>query len=51
MESHKVSVNFRNPSYENFIKHMDYREQNEFEDGKGYSALDSATPKDVEKIV
>lgn len=40
MESHKVSVDFRNPTFENFIKHMDYREQYEFEDGKGYSALD-----------
>lgn len=26
MESHKIPVNFRNPSFENFIKHMDYRE-------------------------
>lgn len=27
MERHVVSVNFRNPSYENFVHHMDYREQ------------------------
>jgi len=27
METHPVSVDFRNPSYENFIRHMDYREQ------------------------
>ena len=27
MESHPCPVNFRNPSLENFIKHMDYREQ------------------------
>ncbi len=40
MESHPVPVNFRNPSYENFIRHVDYREQIEFEEGKGYSALD-----------
>ena len=39
MENHKVPVNFRNPTFENFIRHVDYREQFEFEDGKGYSAL------------
>jgi len=27
MENHVVPVDFRNPSYENFIRHMDYREQ------------------------
>jgi hypothetical protein len=27
METHPVPVNFRNPTYENFIAHMDYREQ------------------------
>jgi len=27
METHVVPVDFRNPSYENFIRHMDYREQ------------------------
>jgi len=27
MENHPVPVDFRNPSYENFIRHMDYREQ------------------------
>jgi hypothetical protein len=27
METHPCPVNFRNPSYENFIRHMDYREQ------------------------
>jgi len=27
MEKHVVSVDFRNPSYENFLRHMDYREQ------------------------
>ena len=27
MENHVLSVDFRNPSYENFIRHMDYREQ------------------------
>ena len=36
METHKVPVNFRNPHYENFIRHMDYREQIEH---AGYGAL------------
>lgn len=27
METHRVPVDFRNPNYENFIRHMDYREQ------------------------
>jgi len=27
MERHSIQVDFRNPSYENFIKHMDYREE------------------------
>ena len=27
MENHVVPVDFRNPSYENFVRHMDYREQ------------------------
>jgi len=27
MEMHTIGVNFRNPSFGNFIKHMDYREQ------------------------
>lgn len=27
MEKHVVPVDFRNPSYENFLMHMDYREQ------------------------
>jgi integrase len=27
METHPQPVNFRNPTYENFIAHMDYREQ------------------------
>ena len=35
MEIHKIPVDFRNPSYENFIRHMDYREQT----GAGYAAL------------
>lgn len=40
MEKHlKSPVDFRNPSYENFIKHMDYREQIDFDEGKGASAL------------
>ena len=39
MENHEVPVNFRNPTFENFIRHVDYREQLEFADGKGYSAL------------
>jgi len=29
METHKVPVDFRNPSYENFKRHMDYREEDE----------------------
>jgi len=36
MEGHSVPVDFRNPSYENFIRHMDYREQVEL---AGHSAL------------
>jgi len=39
MENHEVPVDFRNPTFENFIRHVDYREQFEFADGKGYSAL------------
>ena len=35
MEKHKVPVDFRNPSFENFVRHMDYREQT----GAGYAAL------------
>jgi len=35
MEIHETPVDFRNPSYENFIRHMDYREQT----GAGYAAL------------
>ena len=27
MENHPCLVDFRNPSYENFVRHMDYREQ------------------------
>jgi integrase len=27
METHSIPVDFSNPSYENFIQHMDYREQ------------------------
>jgi len=27
METHPCPVDFRNPSYENFVRHMDYREQ------------------------
>jgi hypothetical protein len=36
MENHKISVDFRNPNYQNFIRHMDYREQIE---NAGYGAL------------
>ena len=36
METHTVPVDFRNPSYENFIKHIDYREQVE---NAGFGAL------------
>lgn len=36
MENHTISVDFRNPNYTNFIRHMDYREQIEF---TGQSAL------------
>jgi len=36
MENHICSVDFRNPSYDNFIQHMDYRE--EFEKA-GHGAL------------
>ena len=36
MELHPVPVNFRNPTYQNFIKHTDYREQIEH---AGYGAL------------
>ena len=32
MEKHEVPINFRNPTFENFIHHADYREQIE---GKG----------------
>jgi hypothetical protein len=27
METHSIPVDFRNPSFQNFLKHMDYREQ------------------------
>ena len=27
METHTISVNFYNPSFDNFLRHMDYREQ------------------------
>ena len=27
MEKHPCPINFRTPTYENFIRHMDYREQ------------------------
>ena len=36
MEIHPVPVDFRNPSYENFIRHTDYREQVEH---AGFGAL------------
>jgi len=36
MESHPIPVDFRNPDYSNFIRHMDYREQIEH---AGQSAL------------
>lgn len=36
MEQHKVPVDFRNPNIDNFIRHMDYREQIE---NAGYGAL------------
>lgn len=36
METHQMPVDFRNPSYENFIRHMDYREQIE---GSQWGAL------------
>ena len=36
MESHPVPIDFRNPTYSNFIRHMDYREQIEH---TGQSAL------------
>ncbi|UCD14519.1 MAG: site-specific integrase [Thermoplasmatales archaeon] len=39
MENHIVPVDFRNPSFENFVRHMDYREQIEFGNRKGSSAL------------
>ena len=39
METHPVPVDFRNPSLENFIKHMDYREQVEFTEREGIYAL------------
>lgn len=35
METHEIPVDFRNPNFENFIRHMDYREQI----GAGYAAL------------
>ena len=35
MEIHEIPVNFRYLNYENFIRHMDYREQT----GAGYAAL------------
>ena len=35
MEIHRIPVDFRNPSFKNFIRHMDYREQT----GAGYAAL------------
>ena len=36
MENHQISVDFRKPNYQNFIRHMDYREQIE---NAGYGAL------------
>lgn len=36
MEHHDVPINFREPTFENFIHHADYREQIE---GKGWGAL------------
>jgi len=39
MENHGVPVDFRNPNFKNFLDHMDYREQFEFEDNTGISAL------------
>ncbi|RLF39779.1 MAG: hypothetical protein DRN12_06500, partial [Thermoplasmata archaeon] len=36
METHPCPVDFRHPTYENFIRHMDYREQVE---GCGWGAL------------
>lgn len=36
METHPCPVDFRNPSYKNFIRHMDYREQIE---GSKWGAL------------
>jgi len=36
MEKHEVPVDFRNPDYENFIRHTDYREQVE---NVGFGAL------------
>ena len=36
MENHPMPIDFRNPNYENFIRHMDYREQVE---QAGQSAL------------
>lgn len=39
MEKHICPINFRKPTYENFIRHMDYREQFDFKDGRGHGAL------------
>jgi len=36
MENHPIPVDFRNPCYENFIRHIDYREQIE---SAGFNAL------------
>ena len=35
METHEIPVNFKEPTFENFMRHMDYREQT----GVGYAAL------------
>ena len=42
METHMVPVDFRNPTLENWLNHIDYRERNEFNDcldGKGVGAI------------
>ena len=42
MEKHDVPVDLRNPTYENWLNHTDYREQYEFDnckDGLGAGAL------------
>ena len=39
MENHACPINFRKPTYKNFIQHMDYREQIDFKNGGGHGAL------------